>query len=93
MKLLSGAVFGTVLGAVLGCTLTMSAVAHELPNMSLNSGKSVAVATSFTLSGSQIDASFNNYGQFFEYNDWSSIFEKHLHYLLNDNKHLVFFVS
>jgi len=66
MKLLCGVVFGVVLG----CTLTMSAVAHELPNVSLNSGKSVAVATSFTLSGSQIDASFNNYGQFFEYNEW-----------------------
>lgn len=59
-----------IFGTLLVCTATFAVTAHELPDISLHSKESVAVATSFTMSEGQINSTYNNHAQFFEYNSW-----------------------
>ena len=59
-----------LVGITLGSLLALSASAHELPSTSLDAKQSVVIATSFSLNSSQIESSYNNYGQFFDYNAW-----------------------
>ena len=55
---------------MLTCVGVASVSAHDLPTTSFDSSLNYGVATSFSLNASQIENSYNNYGQFFDYAEW-----------------------
>ncbi|WP_223669058.1 hypothetical protein [Kangiella shandongensis] len=50
--------------------MSVSVQAHELPDTTLHSGETLAVATSYSLTSEEVNSTYNYYGQFFDYAGW-----------------------